>query len=160
MGTRGAYLNQVLQKVNTPFYQGIFAANTVPEAILNMPIFCIIINTDLNHMEGSHWITLIKYKGQTKIFDSLQLPNKTLFPQLRHVFKTLRATRIRRKSIQPILSDTCGFYCLHEILKFHLLIHPKAATMKNKIKPFSTPDKNDNICIENISKMISFLSRK
>jgi len=159
MGTKGQFLHQVLQKNKLPFYRGIFAADTIPFEILKTPTFCIIINTDPHNMKGKHWIALIRHNQNAKIFDSLQFPNKILLPELQRILKILKATRIRKKRIQPILSDTCGFYCMHEILKFHLLLDYKTRKHINQLEDFASPEVNDKICRDNISKMIRLLKK-
>lgn len=157
MGTRGDYLDHFLKKLNLPFYKGIFAADTIPPDIIKKPIFCIIINTDLYGMEGTHWIVVIKYYNDAKIFDSSSIPRKLLFPVMNTFFKSLKAKRIRTKKIQSKNSNFCGFYCLHEILKFHLLLkknnNPKLTSFSNQ------PNLNDKICIKNIQKMIPKIKR-
>lgn len=153
MGTRGDYLDNFLKSLNLPYYEGIFAADTVPSSIIKKPTFCIIINTDLYGMEGSHWISVIKHHGKSKIFDSSLTPRKLLFPVMNRLFSKLNATRIRSNKIQSSNSYFCGFYCLHEILKFHLLI--KQQLKKTDLTKFSkNTNKNDIICINNIKTML------
>ena len=152
MGTTGKDLNQILIKLKLPYYKGVYAADAIPMSVLNMPIFCIIVNTDLHNMEGMHWITLIKFYNHTKIFDSLQLNLRSLFPIMRTVFSYLKAKNCRRRRIQPLSSNMCGFYCIHEILKFHLLLYSKSK--KILIKPFVLPKNNDAICLSNIKTMM------
>lgn len=154
MGTRGDYLDNFLKKLKLPYYEGIFAANTVPNEIFDKPIFCIIVNTDLYGMEGKHWISIIKYRNKVKIFDSSSTPKILLFPVMNKLFLKLKATPIRSKKIQSINSNFCGFYCLHEIMKFHLLLKNKL--LKSHLNSFQkNTNKNDDICIQNIEKMIS-----
>lgn len=156
MGTRGDYLDNFLKKLNLKHYDGIYAANTVPMDILEKPIFCIIVNTDLYGMPGKHWLSLIKYNHQTKIFDSASTPKNMLFPPMIKLFSKLNAKKIRTKKIQANFSDFCGFYCIHEILKFNLFLTNK----RIKLLPFSTnPFKNDEICIKNIEKMVVYYNK-
>ena len=121
MGTRGDYLDDFLKNLNLPYYKGIFVADTVPLHLTKKSIFCIIINTDLVNMRGQHWLALVKYKTKTRIFDSLSIPVKRLYSPLKDLFSKLKAKPGRVEAIQPIYSNLCGFYCIHEILKFHLI---------------------------------------
>ena len=65
MRTKGSYIAKVLLKVHLPYYYGNNTADTVPYKLKTLPILCIIINTDVHTMSGTHWLALIKYQNRS-----------------------------------------------------------------------------------------------
>jgi len=44
-------------------FEGVYAIDTIPEAILNKPTFYAITNLDKSTEQGSHWIGLAREDG-------------------------------------------------------------------------------------------------
>ena len=84
--------------------------------------------------------------------DSFALPITTsvhLYKSLKTLHGSRRIIHCRRKKVQAINSVFCGFFCIMEAMK-------RDFQYKNvTLQPFSqTLSENDQICINNIERMI------
>ncbi len=151
-GITNIYLNATLNKLHVPLYKGIYAANTIPPLSKLGKSFCIIVNTSISSQIGKHWIVIIMHHNKAKTIDSLLTLYSQMHPKMQTFLEKIKASHIRTYSIQPSNSANCGFYCLHAIIKFHLLLNNRTL----QIRPFinSNSNINDEICISNLEKMI------
>ena len=154
-GLTNIYINKFLSKLNTPYFKGIYAVDKCPDIKQFLDDFCLIINTATIAEPGEHWIVIMRHKNQLKFSDSLNLPILFTSNHLKKLLKKAKPTRTY--AIQAIETQTCGFYCIHDILLFHL----KSFKIKTKIKKFKNTAlyMNDEICISNIEKMIPLINK-
>ena len=143
------YINNVLSTL--PYFLGTFPINKHPNPKKIKGNFCMIVNTAKHNELGEHWIAVMRYKKCLKISDSL-----TTFYNTRNVLKKIKnASLVRNYPIQAIDTETCGFFCIHDVLLFHLNLKK----IKNTNKCFKKRNLylNDEICISNIEKMLTLL---
>lgn len=157
-GTTSILLHNTLKKLPLMFYKGIFPADEIPPLRILGKIFCIIVNTDPKTMPGSHWIGILRFRKHTKIFDSAAFPLQSFHPKIRKILRALKATQMRNFALQTPVSLACGEYCLHAIMKFHLLMLNKLPKLEKFIDKPS--HKNDLICVRNIKKMKHSFQKK
>ena len=129
-GTTSNYLHKRLTALNLQFYKGIYPGDRIPHLSKLRYIFCIKVNIDPISKPGRHWIAILRFKTQTKIFDSANLSIRKYHPQTIKILKKLKAKPIRKYPLQTAYSFAYGNYCLHAILKFHMLINNIALNNK------------------------------
>ena len=154
-GISSKYINTILGSKNLPFFIGTYPSDKCPNIKTMRNNFCMIINTDKATKPGEHWIAVLRHNNVIKISDSLLFPLVSPPQNLAYIVKN--ASYLRTHPIQTIESQNCGFYCVLDILHFHLSIQNK----KPKNVPFKkkAANINDEICISNIENMISLLDK-
>ena len=80
-GTTANYLHERLTALNLQFYKGIYPGDRIPYLSKLGQFFCIIFNIDPISKQGRHWIAILRYKTQAKIFDSANLCNRKYHPK-------------------------------------------------------------------------------
>ena len=111
---------------------------------------CFICNLSKVNEIGSHFITIFKVGEKMWIFDSLALP-LTHFPsELAQLFAAFKTSFVYQNKLQRNSSHFYGFYCIFFVLRLN-------AKQEPKLVDFTNPKVNDNLCIENILKLIKHL---
>ena len=108
-------INQKLKNVKQ--YLGTFALDELNEIkIHNLPVFFIVNLDRRQYGHGNHWIGIGVYLKTLFICDSLGgLQPDDSFPTelvtfLNHMLRKRKLEMT--KQLQPLESDTCGFYCV------------------------------------------------
>ena len=111
----------------------------------------MVVNTAKYNKLGEHWITIMRYKNCQKISDYLT----TLYNSRKVLNKFKNASLVRNYPIQAKDTETWGFFCIHDVMLFHLNI----TNIKNSNRRFKKRQLylNDEICISNIEKMMTLL---
>lgn len=95
-------------------FLGIFAANTLPRQILQLPAL-LIVNSDTANLPGRHWRAVyITTEHYGEIFDSLAAPVNILLEKW--INSVTVRWQITTKCVQHPLSPSCGAFVLHFIL--------------------------------------------
>jgi len=113
----------------TGIFQGVYPVDRLP---LSVRYPCaIVINTDTASGEGEHW-TAVYIDGFQKgvYFDSMGLP--PLDPRVL-VFLNTHAVKwlANPLTIQSVVSDKCGHYCLYFVYK-----QTRGASLRSLLRPF------------------------
>lgn len=114
-GVTNSFIWNVLK--NLPNFIGVIPQDYLSNfKIVSFPV-SFVINLDLSNQPGSHWIGILLSTTDIKIYDSLSLdpqmsPNKPSF--LLNFLKKFKSshTIYLTPHLQPINSNTCGFYCI------------------------------------------------
>lgn len=76
-----------------------------------------VINTGTSRTTGEHWVVVyFNGRGKGEFFDSFGLPPRHVDIErflTRHTLSYIYNSRI----LQSVVSNTCGLYCLHYIMK-------------------------------------------
>jgi hypothetical protein len=87
---------------------GVFADDTLPDYVPKE--FCLIVNTDKQLGDGTHWQGVTRLDGTITVFCSLA---SSLSPNLLNFVHCNSDHVIRNtKALQPLLSTLCGSYCI------------------------------------------------
>ena len=111
------------------FFQGVYPVDRLP---LSVRYPCaIVINTDTASGEGEHWTAVFINGFQRGVyFDSVGLP-----PLDRRVLGFLNTHTVKwlanPLTIQSVLSDKCGHYCLYFLYK-----QARGASLWTLLRPF------------------------
>ena len=98
---RGVYARDLLNCSNQTFCRG-------PSVY--------VVNTDSSDKPGEHWVALyFNGLGQCEYFDSFGLPPRHLDIKM-FIYKHCRKFCYNKRMIQPLTSDTCGYYVIYYIL--------------------------------------------
>lgn len=103
----------------SPFFQGVFAADTLPRRINKKPAL-LVVNTDPISKPGAHWQAIhIDEAGKGEFFCSYGL--KPFVPNHRHFLdRVCKQWCYNTTSLQAADSSVCGHYCvLYLIHKAH-----------------------------------------
>ncbi len=97
--------------------QEVCAVNELPDCQLNQLPAIFIVNTDPNFKSGSHWVVIhlphSKSKYKPSFFDPLgNAPSHYSSFLVKFLKHNSSSYYINKKSIQPMNSTTCGFYCI------------------------------------------------
>ena len=115
-------------------FAGVFAADTLPSNLSNLPKF-LIVNSDVHSGPGQHWLALyIPEKGPSEFFDSLGLSPK-------HYLKSFEQFLINygpkyiysNKRLQNYDSNTCGLFVL-----YYVILRCKGYNMQDIVNHFSS----------------------
>ena len=92
-------------------FGGIFPRDKLPITIAKKPVI-YIVNTDHSRGHGIHWVCIfIGVNNVIEYWDSFgfDIRHKEI-----HDFVVLNSTRyvFNNLVLQPLFSDTCGYYCL------------------------------------------------
>ncbi len=150
-GLSSQYIDIFLKNHNLPLYKGIFPIDKCPAFKKIKGDFCIILNTDKASKPGQHWFVIMREHNNIIVSDSLKLLN---INETKKILKN--AIFLREYPIQPLTTNMCGFYCIHDIILFHL----KKCKIKPNTKKFVKKPSllNDTICISNIEKMLPVIN--
>ena len=108
-------INHRLRKIKN--YLGSFALDELNEIkIVLVPSFFVINLDHRQHGNGTHWIALAVYRKTLIICDSfggLQ-PDESFSAELIQFLNPLLQQRKLEmtKRLQPLSSETCGYYCI------------------------------------------------
>ena len=96
---------------------GVFAADCIPSLRrINARNTCFILNTDLSHEPGAHWLAFYydHAKRCLEYFDSFGLPLSFHYNVSRELSKLgLRVTPMNtRGMLQRLDTTACGYYCI------------------------------------------------
>lgn len=115
----GRELSDVLEKDNYAkrVFKGVVPRDKLADLEPLSPPALYIVNTDPSYRKGEHWVVLyFDGTGKAEYFDSFGLP-----PRHREMSEFLRrfalTSKHNKKCLQPVLSSTCGLYCLYYALK-------------------------------------------
>ena len=148
-GVTTDYINNVL--CTLPYFLGTFPKDKHPDLKKLKGNFCMVVNTAKHNEPGEHWITIMRYKKCLKISDSLT----TLYDSRNMFNKFKNASLVRNYPIQAIDTKTCVFFCIHDVILFHLNMKKiKCANKRFKKRQLYL---NDEICISNIEKMLPLI---
>ena len=86
-GTTSNYLHERLTALNLQFYKVIYPGNRIPHLSKLGQIVCIIVNIDPISKSGRHWIDILRFKTEMKIFDSANLSFRKYHPQTIKILK-------------------------------------------------------------------------
>lgn len=94
---------------------GVFASNELPKlnSFKILPYY-LIVNTDNRNLPGQHWVCIFVYDSNiAEIFDSFgRFPNN----YIQHWLNTYsRKWYYNTRIVQPLLSTSCGLFCLYFI---------------------------------------------
>lgn len=155
-GLSNLYLRKLLKdSLQVKTFRDVYSADTIPKDLLrDGEKSSCIVNLSKRDETGSHFITLVINKKSITVYDSLNLPIKTLTPDiLRRLKSSKKKIRFALKSrIQDYSSSFCGFYCV-----FYVLMNAgNQFSKRDRIKPFIPKPhrKNDKIVIDNIVQLI------
>lgn len=149
-GISNVYMEQLLDRLNLQLFDGVYSSNNIPPELLMKAKTCFICNLSKVNEIGSHFITIFKDEKKMWIFDSLALP-LTHFPsELAQLFAAFKTSFVYQNQLQRNSSHFCGFYCIFFVLRLN-------AKQEPKLIKFTNPKDNDNVCIENILKLIKHL---
>lgn len=134
-----------------PVYTNVYAANRLPNSI-SLPCG-IVVNTDPDYKEGSHWIAIFIDKFRNgEYFDSYGLP-----PFVAHHKRFLRTNCktfvFNTQEMQSLNSDVCGQYCL---LYLYFRAHGRSLVDFQRIF-CSDSIKNDSILVYNFNQYFKFV---
>ena len=111
---------------------------------------CYICNLSDSKSKGSHFVAIRFKHGQVLYFDSFGRPCKN-----RDILEKLEAMGFSeitycQKSVQYILSEMCGFFCLA------FLLYTEKHSAENFLDNFDDNDlkRNDEICINIIKEHV------
>ena len=143
------YINNILSTL--PYFIGTFPIKKHSNLKKLKGNSCMVVNTAKYNKLGEHWITIMRYKNCLKISDSLT----TLYNSRNVLKKFKNASLVRNYPIQAIDTETCVFFCIHDVLLFYLNLK----NVKNTNRSFKKRKLylNDEICISNIEKMLTLL---
>ena len=131
-------------------FVGTFPSDIVPVYKRQYPQ-AFVINTAPDKTSGEHWTALILSDDKCLYFDSLgnQLQNIPLLESLKKC--GINEYKYNNCQIQPVLSSSCGYYCVAFIMSFARGI-PYHGFMAN----FVTERKqNDDLCYRFIKKILN-----
>jgi hypothetical protein len=98
-------------------YKGTFASDQIP--ILG-PMESCILNVDKSHEPGSHWIALVRGKGQQGyVYDSFGRRGASLIPSLSKMPSGARIIDSDLDAEQTISQLDCGARCLAFLYVFY-----------------------------------------
>lgn len=124
-----------------PFFEGVFAADTLPRRLHKTPAL-LICNTDPITKPGSHWIAFyIDRDGQGEFWDSYGLP--PIVPSHRKFLdRHCKKWTHNHTTLQAIDSQVCGEYCV-----LYLVHRAHGCTLRSFVKKLFTRDsvKNDHV---------------
>lgn len=155
-GISNIYIDQILKPYHLPHFIGIFPSDKCPKLDKIPKNFCMILNTDTSSGPGKHWFCVMRHNKEIKISDSSNILLPLINPPNNLADIVRKGSLLRTYPIQPVDTKTCGFYCIHDVLLYHLKLLKK----KSKTKPFKRKHTtlNDEICISNIEKMMPIIN--
>lgn len=95
-------------RVTSPYFVGVFAANRIPTEAFKKP-YCYIINNQPDNKQGQHWLTFF-IDAKVEFFDPLGL-------QPEDYGLNLKVDVTNRAQIQPFESDTCGLHAMYYLMQ-------------------------------------------
>mgnify|MGYP001792388432 CR=1 FL=1 len=98
----------------TPYFVGVFAADTLPSSPVRSRPQAYIVNTDPKDQPGRHWIALWTEGDACEKMDSYGLPIQyyNSVPLERWLATHWHWMDTNRQSLQSLHSATCGHYAL------------------------------------------------
>lgn len=145
-GLSNIYITSFLKQRKLKTFDGVFSCDRIPPHLLRQDEACFISNLSRADEIGSHFITLVKQGQTVYILDSLALSEEIYPPELKKIFSSFSVFFVYTNALQEEASHFCGFYCIFFVLRFN--------KGRKEIKNFSHPNKNDQICIDNIILLI------
>lgn len=100
-------------------FVGVFAADTLPRALLKKPAF-LIVNSDPISKPGTHWLAITVDKcGNGEYFDSYGL-KPFVAHHKRFLSRVCNTWKYNHVDLQSIQSSVCGHYCaMYLLFKSH-----------------------------------------
>lgn len=133
-----------------PFFQGVYASDTLPIHITKLPIL-LICNTDPISKPGEHWVSIfISQKRKGEYFDSFGLPpsNQNIINFLKRNCKELK---YNKHMIQSLFSNYCGQFC---IMYVYHKANKKSLNFFLKLFNRKKPILNNNIVFKFFNKTL------
>ena len=124
-----------------PFFEGVFAADTLPRRLHKKPAL-LICNTDPISKPGSHWVAFfIGINGEGEFWDSYGMP-PIVKSHRQFLDRLCKKWTYNHHSLQALESQVCGEYCV-----LYLIHRAHGYSLQSFVtKLFSTdPDKNDQV---------------
>lgn len=144
LGLTNMYIDQVLKKACSN-YKGVFSSNNLPKRVFDTG--CLVCNLSESSQIGSHFITIIIDKDKVSYLDSfgIRCENDEIRYFLRMQNKPIM---FNNTMIQSLQSNFCGFFCIMFCIYYgNKFIFP--LVFSNNL------NKNDEICMSYISKMVN-----
>ena len=132
-----------------PFFEGVFAADTLPVRLQKRPAL-LIANTDPITKPGQHWVAFyIGKNGEGEYWDSYGMP--PLVPNHKRFLNRLcKKWTYNHTSLQSLDSEVCGEYCA-----LYLIHRAHGISLHQFLKKrFTTdPEKNDQVVRQLFKRM-------
>lgn len=94
------------------YFEGIFAADTVPKKLPNKHF--LIVNTDVSSGSGKHWFAIVRINNLIECFDSLGLKEEQKHFLCSHFnIKGISHVTYNVTQLQPTTSILCGQFVLY-----------------------------------------------
>lgn len=134
-------------------FNGVFASDNIPNALLSLSSFSIICNLSRLNEEGTHFITIVYKRGVVLYLDSLNL-QFTINDDIVKFVTSLNpiSTFQIGRGIQNVSRDTCGLYCIYFCMLFESVTNNNAVLL-TKFSSKQSSMMNADICYKNILKM-------
>ena len=131
-------------KFTRKIYLGTVPIDQLPKKI-KYPS-CLVINNQTSYKPGEHWLAIYFDKmKRAEFFDSFG--NNPIYYNLKSFLeKNAKSFQFNKRILQSNSSSHCGYYCI-----LYLLFRARGYTLKNILKYFKTPEKND-LLIEKLIK--------
>ena len=130
-------------------FKGTYPCDLVPISS-NIEPQAFVVNTENSHSSGQHWIALITKQTKCWYFDSFgnELLNQDILRSLRNI--GVEKYFLNCKQIQPVHSNSCGYFCIAFVLSFILGIK-----YEDFLSEFSeNVDQNDRLCLSLIKRYL------
>lgn len=154
----GYSLNALMQedKHVSPYFEGVFAADTLPRRLQKSPAL-LICNTDPISKPGQHWVAFfIGSDGRGEYFDSYGMP--PLVKQHRQWLQSIcKSWKYNHTTLQCIDSEVCGEYCVLYLV--HRAHHYSMSKFVKKCFTTNT-EKNDTMVKTLFHRMFSHKHKK
>lgn len=121
------------------FFRGCFPADRIPHC--EFYPYCMVVNTDPSHLEGSHWTAIFVPREDTiEYYDSFGMkPNAHISDYLKRFSQVL----MNPASIQSPLSSACGRHAIYFLVRRCTGIRFEAI-IQDLLTSKTTPDKRVN----------------
>lgn len=152
-GISNIFIHKVLSLAQVAYYNGVYSSDCLNKYLKQEDRFVIVCNMSPAAIKkGSHFITMVKHKETVYIFDSLSIPLSNYPVSINQFLSNFSVKLVYDDPIQSVTSSFCGFYCI----LFAILSDPEYQDVSNlKMFRHKKLEENDDICIENILKLLN-----
>lgn len=168
-GISNKFINKVLYRT-AHHYVGCWSCDNIPfNDIRNLKYLSLVVNTANVGEKGVHFVSILISPKSIRLFDS-----QAFFALSPNVMRNLKSFFPGRKIIKCLMTPIqgeksvfCGFYTIYSVLRFekHIQKCLQGCTTSLRLnQPFNNKRKevslmrNDNICINQIIKLIKLLT--
>jgi hypothetical protein len=157
MGGRGTFDSELTRRLkDVPNFQGVAAADELPDPSTMPPDSCFIANYSDRNMNGTHWVAFMHINNKRRppeFFDSYGFPpgGENNILDTRAPFKHFMEAAAKQAgfgednylynkiNMQCVDSDVCGEYCVFAILQQDLPQNPSTGAIRPQWKPVVNP---------------------